>query len=325
MRQRLSFLPCTLPKLFRRYSSTSTPLINITDVKAPTGGGRIRILSLARPSARNAISRQLLWELRSHIDAVAAEYDSNGDEIPPERRFGGAAGADERGPTRALILASEVDSCFCAGADLKERAGFSADETAAFLSNLRSTFTSLSALPIPTISAISSLALGGGLELALCTHMRVLASSAVIGLPETRLGIIPGAGGTFRLPALIGLGRARDLILTGRRVGGPEAYFLGIADRLVEVLPKVGEDGKESESKEELLRRANDETLREAIRLGGEICGGGPIAVRSALKAVSYAQESMEIKMYGRVVGTEDRNEALAAFREKRKPEFTGK
>ena len=83
--------------------------------------------------------------------------------------------------------------------------------------------------------------------------MRVLASTAVVGLPETRLGILPGAGGTFRLPALIGLGRARDLILTGRRVTGAEAYFLGIADRLVEVVPKVGEDGKE-EGKEELLR-----------------------------------------------------------------------
>lgn len=300
-----------MPKLLirRTYSSKSTPLINITDVKAPTGGGRIRILSLARPSARNAISRQLLWELRSHIDAVAGEYDSNGDEVAPPQRFGGAAGVDEKGPTRALILASEVDSCFCAGADLKERAGFTAEETATFLSTLRSTFTSLSMLPIPTISAISSLALGGGLELALCTHMRVMASTAIIGLPETRLGIIPGAGGTDRLPALIGLGRARDMILTGRRVSAAEAYFLGIADRLVEVVPAVGEDGKE-ESKEELMKRANDVALREAIRLGAEICEGGPIAIRAALKAVSYAQEEVENKMYERVVSTEDRNEA---------------
>ena len=130
MRQQLKFHVSTLPKLLirRTYSSKSSPLINITDVKAPTGGGRIRILSLARPSARNAISRQLLWELRSHIDAVAGEYDSNGDEVAPPQRFGGAAGVDERGPTRALILASDVDSCFCAGADLKERAGFTAEE-----------------------------------------------------------------------------------------------------------------------------------------------------------------------------------------------------
>jgi methylglutaconyl-CoA hydratase len=112
----------------RAYSSKSTPLINIADVKAPSGGGRIRILSLARPSARNAISRQLLWELRSHVEAIAGEYDSNGDDIPPPKTFGGAAGEDMRSPTRALVLSSEVDSCFCAGADLKERAGFTAEE-----------------------------------------------------------------------------------------------------------------------------------------------------------------------------------------------------
>jgi len=168
---------------------------------------------------------------------------------------------------------------------------------------------------------VSSLALGGGLELALCTHMRVFASTAQVGLPETRLGIIPGAGGTYRLPALIGLGRARDLVLTGRRVSAAEAYFLGIADRLVEVRP---EEGKE-EDKEELMRRANDEVLRAAVMLAGEICEGAPTAVRSALRAVGYAREEVENQMYDRVVGTEDRNEALKAFREKRKPEFKGR
>jgi methylglutaconyl-CoA hydratase len=85
-------------------------------------------LHQARPSARNAISRQLLSELRANIDSIAAEYDSNGDEVPPQKTFGGAAGVDSKGPTRAVIIASEVDSCFCAGADLKERAGFTAEE-----------------------------------------------------------------------------------------------------------------------------------------------------------------------------------------------------
>jgi methylglutaconyl-CoA hydratase len=151
--------------------------------------------------------------------------------------------------------------------------------------------------------------------------MRVLASTAQVGLPETRLGILPGAGGTYRLPALIGLGRARDLILTGRRVSAAEAYFLGIADRLVEVLP---EEGKEEE-KGELMTRAKEEVLREAVRLAGEICDGGPVAIRSALKAVGYAREENENEMYERVVGTEDRNEALVAFREKRKPVFKGR
>ena len=126
---RSQFLPSSLPRVLRRlYSSKSTPLINITDIPTPSSPGRIRILSLARPSARNAISRQLLGELRSHIDAVAAEYDTEGEEVPAQKKYGGAAGEDKRGPTRALILASEVDSCFCAGADLKERAGFTAEE-----------------------------------------------------------------------------------------------------------------------------------------------------------------------------------------------------
>lgn len=128
MRPLLRPLPSTLPRIVRRlYSSKSTPLINITDVQAPSSG-RIRILSLARPSARNAISRQLLWELRSHIDAIASEYNALGEEVPPPQKFGGAAGVDQKAPTRALVLASEVDSCFCAGADLKERAGFTAEE-----------------------------------------------------------------------------------------------------------------------------------------------------------------------------------------------------
>ena len=188
-----------------------------------------------------------------------------------------------------------------------------------FLSNLRSTLTALETLPIPTISAISSVALGGGLELALATNLRVLTSNAVVGLPETRLGIIPGAGGTYRLPALIGLARARDLIITGRRISAPEAYFLGIADRLVEVKDEEGE------KKEGILERARRGALSEAVRLATEICEGGPVAVRSALRAVGFAREEVENKMYERIVQTEDRDEALKAFQEKRKPAFKGR
>ena len=203
--------------------------------------------------------------------------------------------------------------------------------TAAFLLNLRSTLTSLAALPIPTISAISSLALGGGLELALSTHFRVLSSNASVGLPETRLGIIPGAGGTFRLPALIGIPRARDLILTGRRVSAHDAYFLGIADRLVEVMPETEEQAKSWETMEEVERNkevlslARRGVLSEAVRMASEISEGGPIAVRAALKAVEEPSEVVEANMYDRVVRTEDRDEALKAFAEKRKPAFKGK
>jgi methylglutaconyl-CoA hydratase len=209
------------------------------------------------------------------------------------------------------------------------------NRTAEFLANLRGTFTDLSNLQIPTISAISSLALGGGLELALSTHFRVLSSNATVGLPETRLGIIPGAGGTYRLPAIVGLSRARDLVLTGRRVAAPEAYFLGIADRLVEVLPEDerdasgsssgGDGSKGSSNNNNILQTARRAALSEAVRLAQEICEGGPVAIRAALQAVAWAREEKENEMYKRVVNTEDRNEALKAFQDKRKPVFKGR
>ncbi|KAL6870475.1 ClpP/crotonase-like domain-containing protein [Trichoderma novae-zelandiae] len=319
----LSFSSSPSLSPLRRLYSTSEPLIRVTNLPAtPTGqaNGHIRILELNRPDARNAISRALLASLRAEIHDVQRQYGPDGEEVPPPQRFGGAAGVDEKGPTRALILASAVDTCFCAGADLKERRGFTQEETADFLSNLRGAFTDLSNLQIPTISAISSLALGGGLELALSTHFRVLSSNATVGLPETRLGIIPGAGGTYRLPAIVGLSRARDLVLTGRRVAAPEAYFLGIADRLVEVLPEDERDGGA-----DFLKAARKAALSEAVRLAQEICEGGPVAIRAGLQAVAWAREEKENEMYKRVVNTEDRNEALRAFQEKRKPIFKGR
>lgn len=160
------------------------------------------------------------------------------------------------------------------------------------------------------------MALGGGLELALCTSFRVFASTAITGLPETRLAILPGAGGTFRLPGVIGITRARDLILTGRRVSAPEAYFLGLCDRLVEVTPE--------EEKQDGTARVR--VLEAALQLGREICEGGPIAIPQALKAVNEWQrrEASMREGYEVILKTEDRMEALRAFAEKRKPTFRG-
>ncbi|KAF2121799.1 ClpP/crotonase-like domain-containing protein [Lophiotrema nucula] len=276
-------------------TSAPSPVINVKSIPAPHTG-RIQVLSLNRPSARNAISRQLLAELNHHITSIHAE--------------------GETGSTRALILASDVDSSFCAGADLKERATFTQEDTANFLASLRGTFTSISQLSIPTISALAAPAFGGGLELALTTHMRIFGSTTTVALPETRLAILPGAGGTYRLPALIGLSRARDLILTGRRVSAPEAYFLGLCDRLVEVT--------QEDAREEGVARGK--VLDEAVRLAMEICEGGPIAIKAALAAVEGCAlgEKAENAAYDIVVRTKDRDEALTAFREKRKPVFKG-
>jgi methylglutaconyl-CoA hydratase len=343
-RPRLTFRSSRIRRSW--YSTESTPLLRITNLAA-SNSGHIRVLELNRPSARNAISVALLRQLRAEVDAVQAQYTEDGEE---------ASVRDVMGPTRALIIASAIDTSFCSGADLKERRGFTQEQYALtspiesistllasmltirlcprtndFLTNLRGTLSALASLPIPTISAISSLALGGGLELALSTHFRVLASTATVGLPETRLGIIPGAGGTHRLPALIGLARARDLILTGRRVAAPEAYFIGIADRLVEVTSEEAETDesgnvdRSGKGDTDVLTRARQAALSEAVRLAQEICEGGPVAVRAALKAVSWAREEVENQMYERVIGTEDRDEALKAFQEKRKPVFKGR
>ncbi|MCJ1432486.1 hypothetical protein MMC27_001843 [Xylographa pallens] len=331
---RISLPTSTLSRLRAtqiRHSSTAAPLINIRNIPAPHCGS-IRILSLHSPQNRNAISRALLADLTRHI----AEIHSEGP----------------RGPTRALIIASDVDEAFCAGADLKERRGFTREEyvfscvyglwirpdgtinamveTAgasdglknplaiiasipSFLTTLRSTLTSITTLPIPTITALSSLALGGGLELALTTNLRIFASSALVALPETRLGIIPGAGGTYRLPALVGPSRALDMLLTGRRVGGAEAYFWGLCERLVE----VGDE----EGMQKGVARAR--TLQGAVDVALGICEGGPAAVKAVLRAVGRGEE-VENAEYEGVVGTRDRDEALRAFAEKRKPVFKG-
>lgn len=161
------------------------------------------------------------------------------------------------------------------------------------------------------------MALGGGLELALCSHMRVFGSTSTVGLPETRLAIIPGAGGTYRLPALVGENKARDMILTGRRVSGAESYFMGLCNRLVEITPE--EEGRPDAAREKVLH--------ESINLALGICEGGPIAIKQALKAVEgYRRgEEAENEAYAGVVDTEDRFEALKAFAEKRKPAFRGK
>lgn len=200
-----------------------------------------------------------------------------------------------------------------------------------FLKELRGTFTTLSQLPIPTISAIGSIALGGGLELALSTHFRVVSSTATMGLPETRLGIIPGAGGTYRLSALVGVPQARKLVVTGRRITGTEAYRLGMADHLMDMSMRSQDKRCAAGTEQSLVDRttladARQGVLDEAVKLAEEICEGGPAAVRAAIQAFRNGpNEDTENALYDQVLKTEDRNEALRAFAEKRKPVFSGR
>eukprot|EP00752_Nemacystus_decipiens_P008643 g7717.t1 len=212
---------------------------------------------------------------------------------------------------RAMVLTSALPGVFCAGADLKERATLSKRDAELFVVRLRSLMSKMASIPFPTIAAVEGAAFGGGLELMLACDLRVVGADAVMGLTETSLGIIPGAGGTQRLPRLIGASKAKELIFTARRLGATEAHELGMANKL------VAAGGAEM----------------EALSMAGEIASRAPLAVQAAKAAIDQglsmadAERGMAIerKMYARVLDTQDRDEGLAAFKERRPPAFTGK
>jgi methylglutaconyl-CoA hydratase len=246
----------------------------------------IVLLGLDRPSAKNALGRQLLSEFRGELRLLHTDPAA-----------------------RVVIVHSLVPGVFCAGADLKERAGMSPEEAAAFVQGIRAAFTELEALPMPVIAVLDGAAFGGGLELALAADLRVAGDGSQIGLVETALAIIPGGGGTQRLPRLIGISRAKELIFTARRFGAKEAGRLGLVDRVV----------------------AAGTALESALALAREILPNGPIALRLAKKAISQGVElelaeglALEEACYAQVIPTQDRLEGLAAFREKRTPRFKG-
>ncbi len=210
---------------------------------------------------------------------------------------------------RAILLTGEGDKAFCAGADLKERKSMPKERVPDFVRNIRAVMDDVAALPQPTIGVINGFAFGGGTELLLACDLRVAAPHAELGLTETSLAIIPGAGGTQRLPRLVGRSRAKDLILTARRLDAVEAERIG----LVNVVAPAGK-------------------LREtALDLARRIASNGPVAVRAAKAAIDDGCElpleqglDVEARCYERVLPTRDRVEALAAFAEKRKPVYRG-
>ena len=272
----------------------------------------IKLLTLNRPKAANSINRAMLSALNEAMDDVLRSLDNDSDDGNPI--------------CSAVIVDSSSNKVFCAGADLKERATMAQEEAAEFVTSLRNSFVRLARLPVPVIAAVNGAAFGGGLEMALAADLRVSGKNASFGLTETSLAIIPGAGGTQRLPRLIGVSRAKDMIFRARRITASTAYDYGLIDYLV--------NDNDSCSKE------------EAIALARDISKNGPLAIRAAKCAIdegidksmghfrserkndtSVGINAMEIerKWYSSIIPTEDRLEGLAAFREKRNPTYKGR
>ncbi len=245
------------------------------------------LLTLNRPEVMNSFNFDLLHALKKQIEDV---------------RF--------KPGIRVIIITGTGEKAFCSGADLKERVTLSPIQVKEYIFTIRNLFTSIEQLNKPVIAAVNGIALGGGTELALASDIRIASMNASMGLTETRLAIIPGAGGTQRLPRLVGRGKAKELIFTGRRVNAEEALQIGLVNAICE----------------------KDELIPEAMKMAAMICETGPIAIEQAKYAINYGLETdlhtglaIESNAYWVTIPTEDRLEGLAAFREKRKPVYKGK
>lgn len=199
----------------------------------------IAVLGLNRPAARNSFGKALVSQLNEALDSIR-----------------------QNSKLRVLILRSLIPKVFCSGADLRERFKMDNSEVVRFVSSLRSLMTNVETLPTPVISAIDGAALGGGLELALATDIRIAASEAKMGLVETKLAIIPGAGGTQRLPRLIGTAKAKELIYTARILDGQQAMEIGLVN---DVVPQ---------------NKVGDAAYQMALSVAREILPNGPIGVK---------------------------------------------
>ena len=251
----------------------------------------ILILTLNRPDETNCFNMELLGVLGEVI------REANFDKDLRCIIFTGAASSDPR------------KTSFSTGADLKERRTMTQDQVKRFIFTIRNTFTAVEQVKVPVIAAINGFAFGGGTELALACDLRIASSNAIMGLTETSLAVIPGGGGTQRLPRIVGLAKAKELIFTARRIDAKTALEIGLVNKVVEP----------------------EKLMDAALELAREIAKNGPVAVAQAKFAMNYGMDSslgvalpLESKAYEVTIPTKDRTEALEAFAEKRKPVFKG-
>lgn len=253
-----------------------------------TRKGRVAVLTIERAERMNALSRATLFALGRYGRELA-----NDPEVS------------------AIVITGSGDKAFSAGADLKERQGMSENDVRAQLGLYRTELGPLDRSPKPVIAAINGVAFGGGLELALVCDLRVASKTALIALPETTLGIIPGAGGTQRLPRIVGEARAKEMILLGRRLSADEAFAWGLVNRVTPEGVSV---------------------LDDTLAFIQPIAEGAPLAQKAALSAIDASfdvslDQGLELERvyYDETLRSQDRTEALKAFAEKRKPSFQGR
>ena len=243
------------------------------------------VLTINRPEALNALNGDVIRALSEAIQAASTNND-----------------------VRALILTGSGEKAFVAGADIKEFAEFNAEQGRALAAQGQTAlFDLVEQCPKPVIAAVNGYALGGGLELAMAAHIRIASENALLGLPEVSLGVIPGYGGTQRLPQLVGKGKAMEMILTARAIPASDALACGLVNAVV---PQA-------------------ELLNAAKQLAGQIMKNAPTALSAALKSVlaGYNRDGFgaEIEHFGACFETEDFREGTKAFIAKRKPQFPGK
>jgi len=247
----------------------------------------IGVLTINRPQRMNAISNELTSELKKFLDEI-----ENDDEL------------------RVLVITGAGDKAFVAGADINELVDRDALIGRRVSRQRQEIFSRIENLHVPAIAAINGYALGGGLELALACSIRVCSDKAQFGAPEVKLGIIPGDGGTQRLPRLVGLGRAMEMILTGDFIDAEEAYRIGLVNKIV----------------------PHEELMEKAMELAKKIASRPPLAVRYAKETVNRSLEgstvsgfALESFLHALSCTTEDKKEGVSAFLEKRKGKFKGR